>query len=218
MFGGQVPMELPFAVALKTGTTRAYTDNLAFGVTREYTVAAWAGNFDGSPTERVMAMHGAAPLVRAAYVALAARFGAPTAPVRPTSITTAEVCPVSGLRPGPSCPTRKKERFLIGTVPTDACDWHREIAGHLETVYPREVAGWFRARNRGIASGAALEIVSPVPGAHFLIDPGRPLSHQIPPLEASPHGSAADIRWTIDDAPADAFLPSAGSHRIRAEW
>jgi hypothetical protein len=125
---------------------------------------------------------------------------------------------VSGLRPGPSCPTRKRERFLAGTEPTDSCDWHRAIGGHVETVYPREVAGWFRAREHRVAEGAGLAILSPTPGAHFLIDPGRPLAHQIPPLEASPFDRASDIRWTIDDAPADTFLPSAGAHRIRAEW
>ena len=77
MFGSGAPMDVGFPVALKTGTTRAYTDDLAFGTTREYTVGAWAGNFDGSPTAGVMAMQGAAPLVRAAFVALAARFGTP---------------------------------------------------------------------------------------------------------------------------------------------
>ena len=75
MFGQDTPTHLPFPVAIKTGTTRAYTDNLALGTTPEYTVGAWAGNFDGRPTEGVMAMQGAAPLVRAAFVALAARFG-----------------------------------------------------------------------------------------------------------------------------------------------
>ena len=83
MFGSSAPMNLDFPVALKTGTTRAYTDDLAFGTTAEYTVGAWGGNFDGSPTAGVMAMQGAAPLVRAAFVALAARFGPPTAPARP---------------------------------------------------------------------------------------------------------------------------------------
>ena len=63
MFGSSAPMNLDFPVALKTGTTRAYTDDLAFGTTAEYTVGAWGGNFDGSPTAGVMAMQGAAPLV-----------------------------------------------------------------------------------------------------------------------------------------------------------
>ena len=74
---------LPFPVALKTGTTKAYTDLWAIGVTREYTVGVWAGNFDGSPTHQVMSTEGATPLVRAAYTAIAARYGDPTAPDRP---------------------------------------------------------------------------------------------------------------------------------------
>jgi len=216
MFGSDVPMQLTFPVALKTGTTRAYTDNLAFGVTREYTVAAWAGNFDGSPTDHVMAMRGAAPLVRAAYVAIAARFGPPTAPARPSSIVSADVCPISGKKPGPSCP-HKREQFLEGSVPIEACDWHREIDGHVETLVPKEVAGWYRVRLHRPEPHGGLEIVSPSPGAHFLIDPGRPLAHQVPPLEAFPFDRRADVRWTIDGTPAKAFVPSAGRHRVEAE-
>ncbi|HSR97570.1 MAG TPA: transglycosylase domain-containing protein, partial [Kofleriaceae bacterium] len=101
MFGDRVPLNLPFPVALKTGTTKAYTDLWAIGTTREYTVGVWAGNFDGAPTHRVMSTEGATPLVRAAYTAIAARFGEPTAPPRPGAIVSAEVCPVSGKRPGP---------------------------------------------------------------------------------------------------------------------
>ena len=54
MFGDRVPMNLPFPVALKTGTTKAYTDLWAIGTTREYTVGVWAGNFDGAPTYQVV--------------------------------------------------------------------------------------------------------------------------------------------------------------------
>src|SRR4029079_15349665 len=86
MFGDRVPLNLPFPVALKTGTTKAYTDLWAIGVTREYTVGVWAGKFAGSPTYHVMSTEGAPPLVRAVYTAIAARFGAPTEPARPPTI------------------------------------------------------------------------------------------------------------------------------------
>ena len=101
MFGDRVPMNLPFPVALKTGTTKAYTDLWAFGTTREYTVGVWSGNFDGSPTYRVMSTEGATPLMRATYTAIAARYGMPTAPDRPAAIVEADICPISGKRPGP---------------------------------------------------------------------------------------------------------------------
>ena len=59
MFGSSAPMILDFPVALKTGTTRAYTDDLAFGTTAEYTVGAWgntepiAGPFEAAGGPRV---------------------------------------------------------------------------------------------------------------------------------------------------------------------
>ena len=42
MFGDRVPMNLNFPVALKTGTTKAFTDLWAVGATREFTVGVWA--------------------------------------------------------------------------------------------------------------------------------------------------------------------------------
>ncbi len=135
MFGSSAPMNVDFPVALKTGTTRAYTDDLAFGTTAEYTVGAWGGNFDGSPTAGVMAMQGAAPLVRSAFVALAARFGPPTAPARPPALERGAVCALSGMLPGPDCP-HKHETFAAGTRPHQLCTWHRRACGRREVKYP----------------------------------------------------------------------------------
>ena len=123
MFGDRVPMNLPFPVALKTGTTKAYTDLWAIGTTREYTVGVWAGNFDGAPTHQVMSSEGATPLLRAAYTVVAARYGDPTAPPRPDTIVAASICPLSGKRPGPHCQHAKRELFIAGHVPEETCDW-----------------------------------------------------------------------------------------------
>ena len=229
MFGSAAPMVLDFPVALKTGTTRAYTDDLAFGTTAEYTVGAWAGNFDGSPTAGVMAMQGAAPMVRAAFVALAARFGTPTAPARPDTLERGEVCALSGMRPGPDCP-HKHDSFAPGTRPRTPCTWHRRMCGRREVVWPPELAGWARAHGlappprafdcpqvsggaAGAASGA-LAIVYPADGARFLLDPERPPALQRPPLRAMPAGGP--VRWTIDGVPVDRWLPAPGSYVVKA--
>jgi penicillin-binding protein 1C len=230
MFGSAAPMDVGFKIALKTGTTRGYTDDLAFGTTREYTVGAWAGNFDGAPTAGVMAMQGAAPLVRAAFVALAARFGTPTAPDEPPGLVRHDVCALSGMLPGPDCP-HKRETFVPGTEPSAVCDWHRRVNGRPEIVWPPEVAGWARihrhaprmtmtpllapadARHTPPPS-AGLEIVYPPDGAHFMLDPGRPPAQQRPPLRAIPAG--APVRWTVDGLPPEAWSPAAGRHLIKA--
>ena len=61
-FGLDNALRLPFPVAAKTGTSRAYVDNWTVGFTRERTVAVWVGNFDGRPMQRVSGITGAGPL------------------------------------------------------------------------------------------------------------------------------------------------------------
>lgn len=61
-FGLETPLDLPFPVAAKTGTSSGYSDNWAVGYTREFTVAVWVGNFDGTSLRGTLAMTGAAPL------------------------------------------------------------------------------------------------------------------------------------------------------------
>jgi penicillin-binding protein 1C len=191
MFGSAAPTDVGFPIALKTGTTRAYTDDLAFGTTSEYTVGAWAGNFDGSPTAGVMAMQGAAPMVRAAFVALAARFGAPTAPDEPPGLERHEVCALSGLRPGPDCP-HKKELFIPGTAPHAACTWHRRVCGRREIAWPPEVEGWARVHGLVNNTGTLGGFPSPPEKDSARQAELRPRApHAVDCVEAARPGSAA---------------------------
>jgi penicillin-binding protein 1C len=207
-------------VALKTGTTRAYTDNWALGTTREYTVGVWAGNFDGSPTHGVISMRGATPLLRAAFTAIAGRYGDPTAVPRPPGLEGSAVCAVSGMAPGPHCARRKHELFVRGTAPDKPCTWHEKRCGVVTTRYPAELHGWLRARGRlppppcadALADGE-LQIVYPRDGARFVLEPHRPAELQVPPLRAIP--ATAEPRWTIDGVPAGRWIPSPGLHRVR---
>ena len=219
MFGDRVPLSLPFPVALKTGTTKAYTDLWAIGVTREYTVGVWAGNFDGTPTHHVMSTEGATPLLRAAYTAIAARFGDPTAPPRPAGIVAASICPLSGKRPGPHCEHAKRELFVVGQVPAETCDWHQLVCGAPAVVYPKTLRAWARYTKRAAPRctppdhGAGVAITYPVDGARFQLEPHRPATHQRPPLAALPSG--AELAWTIDGVPAHEWVPSPGTHRVQ---
>ena len=149
MFGQELPLDLPFRVAAKTGTARGFADTVAVGITREFTVAAWAGNFDGRPTHKVMGMSGAAPLVRLGL--LAAGDGRRlTLPRRPAGLVRQRVCPLSGKPAGKSCPRRKVDWFLQGKVPASTCDWHQHQGGKTVVRYPTEIAAWAqRKRNAG---------------------------------------------------------------------
>jgi penicillin-binding protein 1C len=149
VFGRELPLDLPYPVAAKTGTARGFADTVAIGVTAELTVAAWAGNVDGEPTEGLIAMDSAAPLVRAGLLA-GARERMLSLPEPPPGVVDAAVCSLSGMRPSDDCPHTRREHFRTGAVPRDTCTWHRSERGRVVVSYPAEIRAWAeRERTRG---------------------------------------------------------------------
>ena len=61
-FGVDSVLNLPFPVAVKTGTSSNYRDTWTVGFSSDYTVATWVGNFNGEPMRKVSGVTGAAPL------------------------------------------------------------------------------------------------------------------------------------------------------------
>jgi penicillin-binding protein 1C len=150
VFGQELPLDLPYRVAAKTGTARGFADTVAIAVTSELTVAAWAGNFDGKPTEGLVAMRSAAPLVRAGLL-LSSRGRDLTLPERPRGVEARYVCALSGMAPSPDCPHHKRDYFRRDRGDAGpACDWHRREDGRLVIEYPGELSSWARRhRHRG---------------------------------------------------------------------
>lgn len=108
-FGRGGALEAPFPAAVKTGTSADFTDNWTVGFTRRHTVAAWTGNFDGRPMERVSGVTGAGPLW--ARVVRAATTGAPGGFAR-AGLERHRVCPDP-----PACDGAYDELFVPGTAP-----------------------------------------------------------------------------------------------------
>jgi penicillin-binding protein 1C len=124
VFGASLPLDMPFKVAAKTGTSSGFADTLAVAATQEAVAAAWAGAFDGSGTKGTLAMWSAAPLVRAALLAVSDVAGRPlTLPQAPATITSHDICRITGTLPGPDCP-RKHEHFVEGQQPRTTCRGH----------------------------------------------------------------------------------------------
>jgi penicillin-binding protein 1C len=138
-FGEELPIDLPFPVAVKTGTSRGFADTVTVAVTEQVTVGAWAGNFDGVPTHGLIAMEASAPIVRAGLLAARAGLGELTVAPRPETIDSGHVCALSGLHPGPDCPHHKLEHFAPGGGPRETCDWHRPDG---TVAYPTPLSDW----------------------------------------------------------------------------
>jgi penicillin-binding protein 1C len=129
-FGLDNALRFPFAVAAKTGTSKGYSDNWTLGYTRERTVGVWAGNFDGTPMIQVSGVSGAGPIFHRVMRA-AMREGVPQALVARDRFERVGICPLSGLRAGPACPSAMDEIFVPGTAPKQTCGMHRHLSAGL---------------------------------------------------------------------------------------
>jgi len=63
-FGGDSLLDTPYVSAVKTGTSQDMRDSWCVGFSEHFTVATWAGNFDGSSSWSVSSLQGAGPLWR----------------------------------------------------------------------------------------------------------------------------------------------------------
>jgi penicillin-binding protein 1C len=147
-FGPDLPFDLPYRVAAKTGTARGFSDTVAIAATRELTVAAWTGRFDGRAMQGLSGMRGAAQLVRAALL-VASRGRTLSLPERPEGVTPIDVCPLSGELPGPRCPHRKRDYALSDARPDATCRLHGPD-GQLH--YPQVLHGWLKRRGHTLAT------------------------------------------------------------------
>ena len=184
-FGTITPFDFPFPVAVKTGTSRHFTDNWAVGTTGEFTVAVWAGNFTGQPMAGVSGVTGAGPLLHRSVMLTARRYQ-PGLLATPASLGAepVRICRLSGMRAGPQCPY-VTEWFAPGTAPTKLCDWH---------VGDTHVAGPSTAPS----VRAALRLVSPHDGDAYAIPPGVDARYATLALRAE---GAAPMSWTVDGQP-----------------
>lgn len=219
-FGLDNALRLPFPVAAKTGTSRAYVDNWTVGFTRERTVAVWVGNFDGRPMQRVSGITGAGPLF--ARVMRQAMRGIRAEPlVDRDRFQRVRVCPLSGHRAGEACPGSYEEVFLPGTAPGGPCAIHRLDQGRRVLALDARYVGWAERERLEVAEGEragteASGFVTPREGDEFLIEAGVPVSSQTIPVRVR---GAGQLRVDGVVAPLDALrrtrLPlTAGVHRL----
>jgi len=199
-FGRNGVLDMPWPVAVKTGTSSDWRDNWAVGYTREWTVAVWVGDFTGAPMHQVSGVFGAAPIVREIFGQLASK-GELTAPPRPPGLTPYTRCVETGEAMGPGCPGSIVEWLPDGSAEA-SCDGHAvratsvAVRGEtgLATVKSNEESSVPEAETGGSAADR-IEIQKPVPGDVFFLDPALPRGSQVLQLEAESEGSDPLIWW-----------------------
>lgn len=228
-FGRSSVLDLPFPVAVKTGTSKGFRDNWTVGYTRELTVAVWVGNFDGQPMVRSSGVSGAGPLFHAVMTA-AMRGAAPEPLSASEGLVAVEICALSGARPGPACKHRALDYFQPGHGPVESCPLHELVAidpvnglragpacrdAELRAFehYPSGDAAWAIAAQRPLApressprcpvdsrvAGEAPRIAWPRDGARFVLDAGAPAQDIL--VEVTSAAATPGVSLFVDGRP-----------------
>ena len=160
----------PWPLAWKTGTSYGQRDAWAVGVSPQWTVAVWVGNFDGQGNANLTGAGCAGPLLFDVFNALPkdARlswFQRPDADLAPV-----EICLDTGFRAGPACGRRSVVNAPLHMAPLRVCPYHRHIFVTLDgahqvcslcwqpggytrvsrLVYPADVTQYLRERGQTV--------------------------------------------------------------------
>ncbi|MFL5322070.1 MAG: penicillin-binding transpeptidase domain-containing protein, partial [Myxococcaceae bacterium] len=124
-------LDFPYAVAVKTGTSQGYRDAWTVAFSDRLIVGVWVGNHDWRRMHSVGGANGAADAAHQIMDALMPDVR-PWIPIAdafdpPEGAVAVDVCPISGRKAGPDCPSHKSEWFLPGTAPTESCPFHAQV-------------------------------------------------------------------------------------------
>lgn len=117
-------------VAWKTGTSYAFRDAWAVGLSGDYVLAVWLGNFDGSSNPNLVGRSAAGPLFFELLELLPQqpevnqRLFSPAASL---NLTKVALCSRSGDLPNKYCPQTAPGWFIPGVSPINVSDVHRAI-------------------------------------------------------------------------------------------
>jgi penicillin-binding protein 1C len=160
-FGVDSILTLPFPAAVKTGTSSDFRDTWTAGYTRDYTVAVWVGNFDGSPMRGISGVTGAGPIWSRIMLHLYAR-GDPPAFAPPVGYVRRPICADTGARPLPTCRT-------IVTELLDRDDLRRWSTRRVASVRGPEYDEWLL--HQPARDALETRILFPHDGDVFVYDP-----------------------------------------------
>jgi len=122
-FGESNMLDIGKRIAAKTGTTKDFRDNWAFGYTPDFVLGIWVGNADNSPMQGVTGITGAVPIWNDV---MHSRFDRADDIVWPQvpDIVQRTVCATSGLLANGICPKTRIEKFISGNEPTSQDNWY----------------------------------------------------------------------------------------------
>lgn len=175
-FGTRTYFATPFPAMFKSGTSSEFTDLWCVGATPLYTVAVWAGNFDG---RAVINKTGSVLPAQVAAEVLARLTREPRGFAAPPGMGEVDVCSLTGGRASPSCPAIRGEFFRDAAALPSPCVFH--ASGSSPTIARDALL-----LESLLGPGEGLRILFPVAGQVFYLDETvRAATQGIPVVVAS---------------------------------
>lgn len=144
-FGYDSSMNLPFPVAIKTGTSKGYRDKWAIGVNSRFTIGVWLGNPSGQNMHDLSEVGSASTVLRDLFLAVQEDWTQGAIPP-PPGVEKYTICALSGQLASEFCPDTVDEYFSPGHVP-QRCTWHVRQGDKLTVHYPELYRKWAFANN-----------------------------------------------------------------------
>src|SRR5262249_15178853 len=207
-FGLRSPLAFEQRIAAKTGTSSGFRDTWTVGFDKEHTVAVWAGNFDGRPMRDMFAVSAATPLWASVMQNLLQRDHPLDPPMQNERLVRREVCKLTGLLPSRFSAAKLSELFLVGTEPRE--DSANCFASDGKLILPDTYSRWCASRDNTLGAHVRSDfrITSPLPNAHFEIDPVLASAQQMVELTAA---AASDTQWFVNN---ERVLPQQDSRLV----
>lgn len=131
-FGEANLLDVGKRVAVKTGTTKDFRDNWAFGYTPSFVLGVWVGNANNAPMEGVSGITGAVPIWHDLMRFRLAREREVAWP-DVEGIVSRTICLPSGKLAHEDCPKTRRELFIQGTEPREVDDWYTRVRLDAQT-------------------------------------------------------------------------------------
>ncbi|MGB3401720.1 MAG: penicillin-binding protein 1C [Microcoleaceae cyanobacterium] len=187
-FGVDSVLNLPFEVAVKTGTSSDYRDTWTVGFTNKYTVATWVGNFDGQPMKQVSGVMGAGRLWSQIMLELH-RTNEPESLPLPEGLIQLPICATTGQRPTEKCSTGIVLEYFD---PEEIKAYQTETNSFQLTSEYNE---WLTRQSQSKSLSNQLKILSPQADDYFIFiaDTPNQLEFKIN------HSSEEPVEWWLNN-------------------
>lgn len=182
-------------VAFKTGTSFGLRDAWTVAYSPEHTVVVWFGRAGGGPDPQLVGISLAAPAAIGVLRALLPAGGPERGWfARPEGVGSTRVCSLSGAAVSAYCPGSRPAYDIKAVRRTTPCALHVLRDGKTALDWPPELEDFTRGRFAGEDLSRAAFIISPVPGARYMLTPGATRL----PIALKAEGVAYPVHWYVN--------------------